>query len=217
MPAIFSAASSTLGDTCSSRWRCPWPGRRADVHHRLLGGTAPVAPRVPMCSVAPPPAPVAPDAPVFAPVRRLWACTGLSAARSGLAWPVRPTWSLPPPSKASRATVSPAAGYGARPGRDAGLPMPATPSGNSSRRRQDIPSSWEPQFPFAHGLRPRPAADPGEVCSDDCLTTWDAAADVKKNWGARRPICHARCSQHCRSGGIALHFLARVGVPHEWH
>ena len=49
------------------------------------------------------------------------------------------------------------------------------------------------------------------------LKTGDAAADVKKKYGARRQIYYARDCLICQSEGVTSHFLASVGVPHEWH
>ena len=49
----------------------------------------------------------------------------------------------------------------------------------------------------------------------DRLSTGDAVADVKKNWVTWRPIYHDRCSRFSRTEGTAVHFLARVGMPHR--
>ncbi len=49
----------------------------------------------------------------------------------------------------------------------------------------------------------------------DWPRTGDTAADVKKNWGTWRPICHARGGRFYRSVGMLVHFLARGGVPRE--
>jgi hypothetical protein len=68
-------------------WRCRVP----TTDH--LAAVASL-PSLPVCGDSPPPALVAQDP----PVRRLWACTGLPAARSGFAGRDRPAWPLPPPS-----------------------------------------------------------------------------------------------------------------------
>ena len=60
--------------------------------------------------------------------------------------------------------------------------LPARPESLPGARA----SSWTP-----------PSADLPQAASGpfDRLNTGDAVADVKKNWVARRPICHARCSR----------------------
>ena len=60
-----------------------------------------------------------------------------------------------------------------------------------------------------------PPADPGKVCRGDCLSTWEAAGDVKKNWVTWRPIHHARGSLSYRSGGLRCICL-RAAVPLNW-
>ncbi len=35
-------------------------------------------------------------------------------------------------------------------------------------------------------FRPPPPVDPGRVCRGDCLSTWDAAAGIRRNWGTWR-------------------------------
>ena len=134
----------------------------------------------------------------FAPPPAPWCPSPACRRDCGPRWAGYPAWPRPPPSdpaaripgrrcRRRRDTVPVLAGM-------RGYQCPLSPSGNSSWWRQDLPGSWGTPIP---------------VC-----TFWDAAADVKKNCATWRPICHARGSLACLSWGIAVDFLARVGVPH---
>ena len=86
------------------------------------------------------------------------------------------------------------------------------------RRRSDaqsLESRFQPPAGSKRSCPSRRLADPGKVCRGDCLSSWDGAANVEKNWVTWRPIHHARGSLCCQARGDStpLPCLRRSAPP----
>ena len=143
------------------------------------------------------------------------------------------------PARSDRATDRPAAVWSAKSCRQWSAPKPASRWSMAAARRSPTPGAWPSTAPLMDDdLRQTLASREiviGEEWADRrphlgvvCVTegdeglkqrlrTGDATGDVKKNLVTRWQMHNFRCCPKLLSEGKAVHFLARVGVPHECH